>query len=133
MRTDQQRAEHAEAETLTIGMDMEREWITVRVEDDGKGFDTEAEAEGMGLSNIASRISSIRGELRIDSRPNGGGTRVSSASIPNNRRLSIYGLPPSRVGFPNGPAAPDESSTATPGKDPENPARAEKYRQKPIL
>ena len=67
---------HAEAETLTIGMDMEREWITVRVEDDGKGFDTEAEAEGMGLSNIASRISSIRGELLIDSRPNGGGTRV---------------------------------------------------------
>lgn len=67
---------HAEARSLTVDMRMEREWITVRVADDGKGFDTEAESDGMGLSNIASRISSIRGELQIDSRPNGGGTRV---------------------------------------------------------
>lgn len=67
---------HAGAATLTVDMQMERDWITVRVADDGKGFDTEAESDGMGLSNIASRISSIRGELQIDSRPNGGGTRV---------------------------------------------------------
>lgn len=67
---------HAEASLLTIDMRSEREWITVRVVDDGCGFDTEAESDGMGLSNIASRISSIRGELQIESRAGGGGTRV---------------------------------------------------------
>ena len=67
---------HAQAKTLAVDMRIERERITVNVADDGIGFDTEAESDGMGMSNIASRISSIRGELRIDSRPGGGGTRV---------------------------------------------------------
>ncbi|WP_298064263.1 ATP-binding protein [uncultured Rikenella sp.] len=67
---------HAGAGTLTIDMRTERDWVTVNVADDGRGFDPEAESDGMGLSNIASRISSIRGELQIDSRPGGGGTRV---------------------------------------------------------
>lgn len=67
---------HAEAKMLTVDMRIEREWVTVNVADDGQGFDTEAESDGMGLSNIASRISSIRGELHIDSHPYGGGTRV---------------------------------------------------------
>ncbi|MDE5944155.1 MAG: sensor histidine kinase [Rikenella sp.] len=67
---------HARAGRLTIDIRRDREWITATVEDDGVGFDPEAEYDGMGLSNIASRISSIRGELTLDSRPGGGGTRV---------------------------------------------------------
>ena len=50
--------------------------MTATVVDDGVGFDPEAESDGMGLSNIASRVSSIRGELTLESRPGGGGTRV---------------------------------------------------------
>lgn len=68
---------HAGAANLTIDMQADGDWISVRVSDDGCGFDPEAEPTGMGLSNIASRISSIRGELHLDSRPGGGGTRVS--------------------------------------------------------
>ncbi|MDE6499482.1 MAG: sensor histidine kinase, partial [Rikenella sp.] len=67
---------HARAGRLTIDIRRDREWIAARIEDDGVGFDPEAEYDGMGLSNIASRISSIRGELTLDSRPGGGGTRV---------------------------------------------------------
>lgn len=67
---------HAQARRLTIALRREREGATATVRDDGIGFDPEAESDGMGLSNIASRISSIRGELTIDSRPCGGGTCV---------------------------------------------------------
>lgn len=66
---------HADAETLTIHMSQERDVVTVRFEDNGCGFDTEVDSEGMGLSNIASRISSIKGTLEITSRI-GEGTRV---------------------------------------------------------
>lgn len=59
---------HADAENLIIHMTQERDVITIHFEDDGCGFDTEAEYSGMGLSNIASRISSIKGTLTIDSK-----------------------------------------------------------------
>ena len=67
---------HAGAANLTIDMQADGDRISVRVADDGCGFDPETEPTGMGLSNIASRISSIHGELTLDSRPGGGGTRV---------------------------------------------------------
>lgn len=68
---------HASARRLTVEMQREREWITATVQDDGCGFDPEATSDGMGLSNIASRISSIRGEWTLDSLPGGGrGTRA---------------------------------------------------------
>lgn len=60
---------HSQAKTLTIDMRADRDSITVDVVDDGCGFDTEADSDGMGLSNIASRISSIRGVLQIESQP----------------------------------------------------------------
>lgn len=76
---------HASAEDLWVDMRLERgDTVTAQVRDNGKGFDPEevisGEEQGMGLSNIASRISSIKGELKIDSAPNGRkgneGTRV---------------------------------------------------------
>ena len=54
--------------------------ITIFFEDDGVGFVPEEvlnRAEGgMGLSNIFSRISSLKGEVQIDSAPNAG-TRIN--------------------------------------------------------
>lgn len=67
---------HARADRLTIALRLDPEGVTATVVDDGVGFDPEAESDGMGLSNIASRVSSIRGELTLESRPGGGGTRV---------------------------------------------------------
>lgn len=66
---------HAEASRLSIDMQLERDTVHVKVMDNGKGFDTEEVSDGMGLSNIASRISSVRGDIQIHSKP-GGGTRV---------------------------------------------------------
>lgn len=66
---------HAGAENLWIDLQLERGGtILTVVRDDGRGFDSEAvlageQERGMGLSNIASRIGSIKGELRIESAP----------------------------------------------------------------
>lgn len=72
---------HAAADNLWVDMQWEKGNITVVARDDGKGFDPEETYDGMGLSNMASRISSIKGEFRIESTPvrkgkKGPGTRV---------------------------------------------------------
>ncbi len=69
---------HAAARQVKVDLRLERGGVVeASVEDDGCGFDPEAAGDrGMGLSNVASRISSIRGELRIESRPRRG-TKVT--------------------------------------------------------
>jgi signal transduction histidine kinase len=49
--------------------------IVVDYNDNGKGFLLrDVENHGMGLSNIKSRISSLGGKIRIDSKPSAGMT-----------------------------------------------------------
>ncbi|MDE7356380.1 MAG: sensor histidine kinase [Rikenellaceae bacterium] len=69
---------HADPSSVDVVLTLEdKENIQLTVSDNGCGFDPEADrSRGMGLSNIGSRISSLKGDMTIDSSP-GSGTRVA--------------------------------------------------------
>jgi len=70
---------HAEAQQIKVALKIDNALLRLRVEDDGEGFDVEeARARGLrlGLTSMDERANSVRGSLRIDSRP-GKGTTVT--------------------------------------------------------
>lgn len=74
---------HAKASRVRIALQIEGGFVTLAVEDDGKGFEVpRAEAaavmgnQGMGLQSIQERVSTLGGELAIQSAP-GEGTLLS--------------------------------------------------------
>lgn len=58
---------HADASRIEVDIKLENDHIIINFEDNGIGFDTSKEYTGMGLSNIASRIGSLKGDFLIDS------------------------------------------------------------------
>lgn len=58
---------HANASVITLDLHFENEMLKILYTDNGVGFNTKAPTEGMGLSNINSRISSIKGEITVSS------------------------------------------------------------------
>jgi signal transduction histidine kinase len=75
---------HAEATQLDISINQDEEGIDVMIEDNGKGFDTTItrETDGIGLQNIQSRISYLKGTVSWDSSPNNG--TLVAIHIPTN-------------------------------------------------
>ena len=70
---------HAAASELDISIQNSSDGIDVLIEDNGKGFNTNftaGEKEGLGLQNIRSRISFLKGTVQWDSSP-GNGTVVA--------------------------------------------------------
>jgi two-component system, NarL family, sensor kinase len=70
---------HATATELDISIDKNSQGISLLIEDNGKGFDTSIinnGADGLGLQNIRSRISFLKGTVHWDSSP-GNGTVVA--------------------------------------------------------
>ncbi len=70
---------HASATELDISIHNNTDGISVLIEDNGKGFDTSIinnETDGLGLQNIRSRISFLKGTVHWDSSP-GNGTVVA--------------------------------------------------------
>ena len=66
---------HSECSRIFIELNTMGDRIIVDYRDNGKGFNLrEVENQGMGLSNIKSRISSLGGKIRIDSKPSAGMT-----------------------------------------------------------
>lgn len=66
---------HAGASHATVQLVKYPDYINISVEDDGKGFDAAGKnLQGNGLSNISSRISTLKGRLIIDSKPGSGST-----------------------------------------------------------
>ncbi|KPK82722.1 MAG: hypothetical protein AMS27_14165 [Bacteroides sp. SM23_62_1] len=65
--------QYADARTIDVNLFRTPELLLVNYKDDGKGFDTGVkesdEVEGTGFYNIQSRISSIRGNFTIQSKP----------------------------------------------------------------
>lgn len=77
---------HAAASELDISINNSNNGIDVLIEDNGKGFDTTftgTEKEGLGLQNIRSRISFLKGTVHWDSSP-GNGT-VVAIHIPSKK------------------------------------------------
>ena len=63
---------HAHAKKINISLTVDGDYMTIIYKDDGKGFDVNKIIEqqgstGMGLSNIYSRINSLKGEINIES------------------------------------------------------------------
>lgn len=63
---------HSQAKIMIISINYTKPCMTIEVKDDGKGFDIENRTDGMGLSNISSRVSYIKGKIQIQSEPNSG-------------------------------------------------------------
>lgn len=82
---------HAEATEITIQLIRDANELNLIVEDNGIGFDTTLinEKEGVGLKNMASRVSYLQGNIHFDSTPSKGTTVV--IDIPLNYELSSAG------------------------------------------
>ena len=71
----QNTTKHAAATYVTVILTIEQSLATIEITDNGKGFTPRYTTRGIGLKNIASRITKIKGRLSLDSSP-GTGTRV---------------------------------------------------------
>lgn len=61
---------HSGADSISVSLDSFEGVIRVKYSDNGCGFDYDSvSSKGMGLTNITSRISSLKGRIEIDGRP----------------------------------------------------------------
>ncbi len=67
---------HAQADQLNISLNKHRKYLSLMVEDNGIGIDSEKTPSGIGIENIKSRVSQLKGTLNIDS-VTGRGTIIS--------------------------------------------------------
>lgn len=68
---------HAQASELQLRAAVEDDRLALVIEDNGRGFQPEVgRAGGLGLGSLRARAEALRGRAEIDSRPDGGGTRV---------------------------------------------------------
>jgi len=75
-------ARHADAREVSVELWIENDRLHLSIEDDGRGFDDSAVSRSSsGLTGMHERAKLAGGELRLDSRVGGGGTRLS-AEIP---------------------------------------------------
>lgn len=63
---------HAKAKKIDLSLTQDRDHLIIVYNDDGKGFDVskvidQPNGTGMGLSNIYSRINSLKGEIKVES------------------------------------------------------------------
>ena len=65
---------HSGATEVKLSVQYKQGHIQIQFEDNGCGFDVEQSVQkgGMGLSNIYSRVTSLKGVVHFDSRPNQG-------------------------------------------------------------
>ncbi|WP_084176731.1 tetratricopeptide repeat-containing sensor histidine kinase [Mangrovimonas yunxiaonensis] len=65
---------HANATRVEISFQRKRGTVCLKITDDGLGFDINKSKKGIGLKNMASRVSDVGGKLKIDSAINLGTT-----------------------------------------------------------
>lgn len=63
---------HSEATVALVQLQQERQKLLITVEDNGKGFSNQKTIEGIGIANIKSRLSLLKGKLEIDSNQTSG-------------------------------------------------------------
>lgn len=62
---------HSNCDSIQIQMARSDERIIINYTDDGIGFDPEQVRVGLGLSNIQSRVESLKGNIQLASGPTG--------------------------------------------------------------
>lgn len=76
---------HSGASTIELSLQYDGDYLSVEYSDDGRGFNPSAMIDvGMGLSNIQSRISSLKGEVDITSERGGGMKAVIKVGLKND-------------------------------------------------
>lgn len=63
---------YAKASTVTFSLNTTEQFFIMQIGDDGQGLDAANVSEGIGLKNIASRLSVFGGNLEIDTKPGEG-------------------------------------------------------------
>lgn len=72
---------HAQANHVTMLFSLKKNVLEINITDDGIGFDANKSYKGIGLKNIVSRVSKLRGSYQITSNPNKGTELNLSISI----------------------------------------------------
>lgn len=65
---------HAQTNRCSVSIIMHDDYVNILVEDEGVGFDISKDKKGIGLQNINSRVSKLKGTIEIDSALNKGTT-----------------------------------------------------------
>jgi signal transduction histidine kinase len=73
---------HGHARRIAIELDFSDDVVLLRIADDGPGFDANVASDGLGLGGIRARVSSMGGQLSIESAA-GSGTNIS-VSVPHS-------------------------------------------------
>jgi len=63
---------HAKASFVSINFCKKENNLEITITDDGVGFNTQKKQKGIGLKNMASRVSKLEGHFKIDSTPDQG-------------------------------------------------------------
>lgn len=63
---------YAKASEIIMQLNKEDDEMVISFEDDGVGFNTKSFEKGMGLENVQSRVTYLKGDLQIDSQENVG-------------------------------------------------------------
>jgi len=74
---------HSQATEVLLQINRNGHQLNITVEDNGKGFDTgqQKSGNGIGMSNLASRVGYLKGELNIESTPEKGTTVYIEISL----------------------------------------------------
>lgn len=75
---------HSGANAVTIQLLRNKDRLILITEDNGKGFSPDQKADGIGMLNVASRLSTIGGELSWERGPEGG--MVATVRVPLSSR-----------------------------------------------
>ncbi len=63
---------HANATVVDVHLNLIDKELSLLFEDNGMGFDTSKNVDGIGLQNLKSRITSLNGNIYMDSTENRG-------------------------------------------------------------
>jgi signal transduction histidine kinase len=65
---------HAQATAVRVDLKSEDDHAVITIADNGRGFDSSLRSDGHGLSIMAERVTSVGGQLALQSQPGGGTT-----------------------------------------------------------
>lgn len=76
-------SKHSKAKEILVQLSLSNDQLEIIVEDDGIGFDENMKQKGMGLDNIKSRVSYLKGELSVRSEPEKGSSIYIVIPLPS--------------------------------------------------
>ncbi len=79
---------HARAQRLVMQLIFDPDDLRLELRDDGRGFDPASATNGAGLAGIRARVTSMGGQLTIQSGPGAGTTVAVVLPLPSNTNIA---------------------------------------------